>query len=71
MKSETVFSRRKDELQHSSYNTRIQSRSVSIERNFPDNIGEMPSCSVNIFVLTLSIIIESNNFNRFNPERGP
>ena len=41
MKSETVFSRRKEELQHSSYKTNKMSMRVSMEKVWPD----FPPCT--------------------------
>lgn len=75
IKSLTVFSRRSDELQHSSYNTINASNSASTDNVLPglmsDELVHLPSNEANKMLdAPFSIIIDSNWRKRFKPETG-
>lgn len=77
MNSVTVFSRRNDELQHSSYSTSRQSSNASTDIDLPglvvdDSISVGPSEAPNsIPDAPFSIIIDSSWRKRFNPDTDP
>lgn len=72
IKSETVFSRRNDELQHSSCSTSKQSSKPSTETDFlPDVCTASDASNNKLLDSPFSIISESSWCKRFKPETAP